>query len=80
MIREWQRLREWVTDSRDEMRLHCRLTALANEWQTTNQDKSYPARGTQLNQLATWSKTTDLILTETEQDYLQQSIAERAAQ
>ena len=34
LIREWPRLRQWLREDREGLRLHRRLTEAASEWET----------------------------------------------
>ncbi len=80
LIRQWERLRDWINDKREELRTQRRLISAAHEWSTANRDRSFLASGTRLVQLEEWATTTDLALTGEEAEYLKASIAERLAQ
>ena len=80
LIRTWARLRDWLDASRDDLRLHRRLTAAAAEWAAAGHDSSFLASGVRLEQLAAWAAETHLVLNQEEQAYLQASLAERDAQ
>lgn len=80
LLREWQRLRDWLDDSRADLRLRRQLARAAGEWRRAGEEPSFLLRGTRLAQFEAWSETTDLALTGTEQDYLEASIALRDAQ
>ncbi len=77
LIRQWQRLRDWLDESRSDLRTQRRLTAIATEWANAKQDASYLARGTRLQQLETWYENTALALNEQERAFLEASIQER---
>jgi WD40 repeat protein/DNA-binding SARP family transcriptional activator len=77
LLHEWNRLRDWVEDSRDDVRQRLRLTAAAAEWVNTDRDPGYLLRGTRLTQFESWAGSTDLALGEVERDYLEASLAER---
>jgi serine/threonine protein kinase/WD40 repeat protein/predicted nucleic acid-binding Zn-ribbon protein len=78
LIREWQRLRGWLDNSRVDLRLQRVLSGEAGEWQKSGSDPSFLLSGTRLNQYEEWWQTTDLALTQNEKAYLQASIVERA--
>lgn len=81
LIREWTRLRDWLENSRVDLRFQRQIAAAAQDWQENNQDPSYLARGTRLAQLREWSENTRLQLSELERDYIDASIAaDRARQ
>ena len=80
LIRQWTRLRSWLLESREDLRLHRRLTHAAQEWQHMKRDNSFLATGTRLTQFEEWFQETDLALTQDEADYLHASTAEHKAQ
>lgn len=80
LIRQWERLREWINDMREDLRLQRRLGAAAIEWVHSDRDASFLATGARLIQLEEWSSNTNLALTEDESDYIASSVAEREKQ
>ncbi|MCB8944991.1 MAG: protein kinase [Ardenticatenaceae bacterium] len=75
LLREWPRLRGWLANSRDDVRLQRLLANEAQGWQTADHDPSYLLRGTRLAQLENWAETTTVALTQDEQTFLQASLA-----
>ncbi|NDJ75022.1 MAG: protein kinase [Chloroflexi bacterium] len=80
ILREWQRLRDWLDESRHDIRQQRVLAAAAAEWQQANQEPSYLLRGAKLEQFEGWATDTLLALTQDERDYLNISIAESERQ
>ncbi len=80
LINKWGRLREWLSSSREDVRLQRRLAVGATEWRASSRDMSFLLRGALLEQLEDWAATTDLALTEEERGYLAASIVERRTQ
>jgi WD40 repeat protein/serine/threonine protein kinase len=80
LIREWQRLREWLDESREDIRLQRLLSNATNEWQEANRDPSFLLRGGRLIQFEEWAKTSAIAISQQERDYLSASIAERERQ
>ncbi len=80
LIREWQRLREWLDQSRYDIRLQRILGTAAQDWITSSKEASYLLRGARLVQFEEWEQATSLSLTATEHEFLQASIAERQRQ
>ena len=80
LIREWQRLREWLDESREDIRLQRLLSNATNEWQEANRDPSFLLRGGRLIQFEEWAKTSTIAISQQECDYLGASIAERERQ
>ncbi|MBC7812370.1 MAG: WD40 repeat domain-containing protein, partial [Burkholderiales bacterium] len=77
LLREWERLRTWLNESRDEIKLQRQLAVAATEWRTEKQDASFLARGSRLAQFESWAKDTQLALTGAEHAFLDASIAQR---
>jgi WD40 repeat protein/serine/threonine protein kinase len=77
IIREWGKLRSWLDDSRNDVRLQRALSSLAQEWYNANRELSFLLRGIRLQQYERWLQTTNLALTEQERVYLNASLSER---
>jgi WD40 repeat protein/transcriptional regulator with XRE-family HTH domain len=50
LLQAWGRLREWLDDARENLRVERRLLAAANEWVAAGQDPSFLATGARLAQ------------------------------
>jgi serine/threonine protein kinase/DNA-binding SARP family transcriptional activator/WD40 repeat protein len=72
LLSEWERLRTWISERREDLLLERRLADAIDEWDRAGKDPSYLLTGGRLEQFATWAGTTDLALTTAERDYLQQ--------
>jgi hypothetical protein len=55
LIREWPMLREWLSESREDLRLGRRLRQSAEEWEVLNRDPSALLRGVKLTQAEEWT-------------------------
>ncbi len=77
LLREWSRLREWLAESRSDVRMQRQLATAAHEWQLANQDPSFLLTGTRLDQFETWAGTTTVAPTDHERAYLDAGILER---
>ena len=80
LLREWHRLREWLDESRADLRLQRALGNAAAEWLRAGRDPSFLLHGARLSQFESWAEETDLGLTGEERAYLEASLAEREAQ
>ena len=80
LLREWPRLREWLRESREDLRLQRRLGVISAEWQQANRDESILLRGGQLTQFEGWAEQTTVALTTDEQSFLDASIELRNTQ
>ena len=77
LLREWGRLRGWLEESREDVRVQRRLEAAAIEWEEADRDSGYLLRGARLSQFEAWQGDTDIALTQSEQAYLEASLAAR---
>lgn len=80
LIRRWARLRDWLEDSRSDVRLQRSLASQAAEWVANGREASFLLQGARLDQLERWSEATTVALTRGETDYLQSSIEQRERQ
>jgi len=70
-------LREWLVDSREELRIQRRLLAAVSEWHTAKQDRSFLASGARLTQFEALTSGDKIALNSNERAYLQASLDER---
>ncbi len=73
LIREWSRLREWLRQNREGLRLHRRLTESAQSWDRSNRDESELYRGTRLAQALDWAQSRGDELNALEREFLDAS-------
>lgn len=71
VIREWRRLREWLSASRDDLRLQRMLSRLSQEWVASGRDSSYLLTGSRLEQIQLWMGQTRLSLNDDENSFYQ---------
>jgi WD40 repeat protein/serine/threonine protein kinase len=74
IIREWERLKEWLNESRGEIRLQRQLASAAQDWHDSKADPSFLLRGGRLETFEAWAAETTLALTPRERKYLQASL------
>ncbi len=77
ILRAWERLHNWLNESRDDIKSQRQLASMAAEWRIANKDSSFLARGARLEQFEKWVTDTKLALTGAERDYLDASVAHR---
>ncbi|HEX6306225.1 MAG TPA: protein kinase [Anaerolineales bacterium] len=77
LLREWARLRDWIEESREDLRAHRRLAAAAAEWAKADRDPGFLLRGTRLDQFESWAAETNLTLSPGDAAYLAASLAAR---
>jgi WD40 repeat protein len=77
IIREWDRLRDWLDESREDVRLLDRLIQMADEWEQNECDPSFLVTGSRLDRFIGWAEQNTLTLNERERAYLEASIDRR---
>ena len=77
LLSAWGRLRTWIDDAREDLRLERGLARAAAEWRGSDADQSFLMRGARLEQLETWSVTTELSVGGPERAYLKASVDRR---
>lgn len=80
LIRQWKRLREWLRNSREDLRAQRRLSSAVTDWRNSGGEKSFLATGTRLQQFELLLASTNIQLTKDERDYIQASIDRREAE
>ena len=78
LLREWLRLKEWLVDSRADIRLERLLSNAVAEWEQGSRDPSFLLGGSRLAQFEGWAEHTSLALTEGEMLFLQASLLHEA--
>ncbi len=73
LIREWPRLREWLDDDREGLRLMRHLTESAHSWQRLGRDEGELYRGTRLAAAVEWAERTTPELNPFEREFLEAS-------
>ncbi|MCQ3929907.1 MAG: hypothetical protein DPW16_05575 [Chloroflexi bacterium] len=77
LIRQWVRLREWLNDSREDLRLQRRLTSETQEWWDHQQDANYLVSGVRLQQYEALLAGGDIALNQREVDFIHASAQKR---
>ena len=74
LIREWPRLREWLAENREDLRVHRGLTKAIQEWLSLNRDPGVLFRGAVLARAEAWAETHANKLNSLEEEFLGASI------
>ena len=74
LIREWQRLHDWLTQNREDLFLLRHLTTSALGWEARSRDQSELYRGARLAQAREWASTNEESLNILERAFLAASI------
>ncbi|WP_169983960.1 BTAD domain-containing putative transcriptional regulator [Microbispora sp. H10836] len=75
LIRAWPRLHHWLTDDRENLFVHRRLTDAAQLWRELDRDQGALYRGAQLLVARTWAEDHPQELNDTESAFLRASRA-----
>jgi WD40 repeat protein len=75
ILSQWDRLRGWIEERREDLLLHRRLVEAVGEWHDAGRDPEYLPREGRLVQLEAWAGATDLALTAGERDFLAEARA-----
>ena len=70
LLRAWDRLREWVTEARDDLRTQRQLATAAREWLEAGRDPSFLVRGARLERFESLPRGSGLSLTPAERKFL----------
>jgi WD40 repeat protein/DNA-binding SARP family transcriptional activator len=80
LIRSWPRLRRWIGEDREGLRLHRHLTEAAQEWLELGRDPGALYRGTRLARAEEWAAAHPEALNASEREFLSTSQALAARQ
>ncbi|WP_410671088.1 hypothetical protein [Amycolatopsis sp. cmx-4-68] len=75
LIRGWPRLREWLTEDREGLRVHRQLTEATDAWESVEEDPGWLYRGTRLAVAREWAARQDAALSRRERRFLDASLA-----
>jgi WD40 repeat protein/DNA-binding SARP family transcriptional activator len=74
LLREWPRLRGWIDENREGLRVRHSLGAAAREWLRLGRDDDALLRGAPLAEARDWDERAELGLTRAEHDFLAASL------
>ncbi len=75
ILGQWDRLRTWIDERREDLLLHRRLVEAVAEWEDAGRDPEYLPREGRLAQFEAWAEATDLALTAGEREFLAEARA-----
>ena len=75
LIREWPRLRAWLEENREGLRLHRQLTESAQEWAALHRESDMLYRGARLSQAQEWTRIHRDEMNELEREFLDASVS-----
>ena len=70
LLTEWDRLRGWIEESRDDVKRHAAVTAALNEWNDADRNPDYLLSGARLDAYEQWAATSTMHLTSVEQEFI----------
>ncbi|MER5262718.1 helix-turn-helix domain-containing protein [Actinosynnema sp. NPDC002837] len=75
LVNAWPRLRTWLDDDRDALRLHHALSEAARQWEELDNDPGALYRGARLTAAQEWATSGNRVLTRAESSFLDASTA-----
>lgn len=75
LIRAWSRLREWLAEDREGLRLHRKLTEATNTWEALDRDPGTLYRGVRLAHTRQWATRNGGALAAREREFVAASVA-----
>lgn len=78
LLREWPRLRGWIEEDREDLRLQRSLTSDAQEWRRLDRDGGALYRGARLTEAMQWRARGDRPVSDVEREFLAASEASTA--
>jgi WD40 repeat protein len=80
LIRSWSRLRHWLAENRDGIRIHRQLSEAADTWHGLDRDSGALYRGTRLAIARDWVDSAEVRLTQRESAFLDASLSSESRQ
>jgi WD40 repeat protein/DNA-binding SARP family transcriptional activator len=80
LLRAWGRLRDWIAEARDDLRLQRQLTDAAVEWDRQARDPNELWRGARLEHAEAWVAGGSVALTDRERAFVAAGVAARDAE
>jgi WD40 repeat protein/energy-coupling factor transporter ATP-binding protein EcfA2 len=80
LIRSWPRLRDWLSDDREGLRIHRQLTEATDAWESIERDPGALYRGIRLARANDWAADHGEMLTMREREFLETSLSVQAAE
>jgi signal transduction histidine kinase len=77
LIHSWSRLRNWIEENREALRIYRRLTEAAREWNQHGRDLSYLYRGARLTEAVECARAYASDLSKFEAAFLEASVTEQ---
>jgi len=77
LLGAWERLRRWIEDAREDVRMYRLLSDASREWERNRREPSFLLVGSRLDQFESWGSATNLALGLEERGYLSASVARR---
>lgn len=77
LLHEWERLRGWIDECRDDVMRYARFTAAIDEWSNSGETSDYLLTGQRLIDYEDWADSSALKLTARERSYIEESAARR---
>ena len=77
LLQAWPRLRRWIDQAREDLRLHRALSSAAADWEAADRHPDFLLSGTRLDQYDDWEPTSQVATTSDEDRFLRASRTHR---
>ncbi|MDH3250259.1 MAG: WD40 repeat domain-containing protein, partial [Acidimicrobiia bacterium] len=77
LLREWDRMRDWVDEQRDDLVTHRRFTAAMDEWRAAGEADEHLPTGGRLAQFKDWFPRAEAWLSEPERAFMRLAVDQR---
>lgn len=80
LLVEWERLRQWIEQNKDDLVRHLELAAASSRWAAADRDPDYLYAGGRLEEAQHWSGSSEITLTVEERAFLDAGVAVHRAE
>ena len=77
LLGSWTRLRRWIDEARDDLRIERQVSRSASEWRAAGEDASFLLTGTRLAQIEAWVGSTDIGVGAEDRAFVRASVERR---
>ena len=74
LLTEWERLRSWIEQAREDIRRHAALRSAMDEWEEAKRARDYLLTGSRLQVYEEWACESDMQLTVEEREFIHASV------
>jgi DNA-binding SARP family transcriptional activator len=80
LLTEWGRLAGWIDRHREDLRRHQALAVVVEQWESSGRHADYLLAGSRLREYEAWSRTSTMLLTASEREFLHAGMERQRAE